>query len=95
MPTYFGPTNIPPLEAFLLGCPVLYSDLPLLREQVLDAALLLDLSNPESLAEKIMTLLQDSELQKKLSKKGKAIIAECNEQDFWLILKKMTCLTMI
>lgn len=34
MPTYFGPTNIPPMEAFSLGCPVCYSDLPGLRDQV-------------------------------------------------------------
>ena len=24
MPTYFGPTNIPPLEAFKLGIPTIY-----------------------------------------------------------------------
>ena len=43
MPTYFGPTNIPPIEAFILGVPVLYSDLPELTDQVRGAALLLDL----------------------------------------------------
>ena len=31
MPT-FGPTNIPPLEAFELGTPVLYPDLKGLRK---------------------------------------------------------------
>ena len=49
MPTYFGPTNIPPLEAFKLNVPVLYSNLPGLREQVGKAALLLDLNEPKSL----------------------------------------------
>ncbi|MDR2780746.1 MAG: glycosyltransferase family 4 protein [Synergistaceae bacterium] len=62
MPTYFGPTNIPPLEAFYWGCPVCYSDLPGLREQVGDAAFLMDLSNPGSLAETIETLLQNGEI---------------------------------
>ena len=47
MPTYFGPTNIPPLEAFKLNVPVLYSDLPGLRDQVNDAALLLNLNDPK------------------------------------------------
>ena len=47
MPSYFGPTNIPPLEAFNLGVPVLYSDLPGLKDQVGDAALLLDLNKPK------------------------------------------------
>ena len=40
MPTYFGPTNLPPLEAFQTGTPVLYSDLPGMREQVGDAAIM-------------------------------------------------------
>lgn len=63
MPTYFGPTNIPPLEAFQIGVPVIYSDLPGLREQVGDAALLCDLNNPTSLAE-ILIKLKNSEIQK-------------------------------
>ena len=54
MPTYFGPTNIPPLEAFALGVPVLYSDLPGLKDQVGDSALLLDLNNPESMAQHML-----------------------------------------
>ena len=45
MPTYFGPTNIPPLEAFKINVPVLYSDLPGLRDQVGKAAMLIDLKN--------------------------------------------------
>ena len=47
MPTYFGPTNIPPLEAFKLNVPVIYSDLPGLRDQVKGAALLVDLNDPK------------------------------------------------
>ena len=53
MPTYFGPTNIPPLEAFKLNVPVIYSDLPGLRDQVNDAALLLNLNDPKSLVENL------------------------------------------
>jgi glycosyltransferase involved in cell wall biosynthesis len=45
MPTYFGPTNIPPLEAFKYETPVCYSDLKGLRNQVKNAAFLLDLKN--------------------------------------------------
>ena len=43
MPAYYGPTNLPPLEAVTLGCPVIYSDLPGCREQMGDAALYCDL----------------------------------------------------
>ena len=71
MPTYFGPTNIPPLEAFALGVPVLYSDLPGLKDQVGDSALLLDLNNPESMANHIVNLLSSENLRKKLIDLGK------------------------
>ncbi|WP_416695887.1 glycosyltransferase family 4 protein [Candidatus Pseudothioglobus sp. Uisw_050_01] len=71
MPTYFGPTNIPPLEAFTLGVPVLYSDLDGLREQVEGAALLLDLNNPDSMAVHINKLIHDKEFKKNLVIAGK------------------------
>ena len=71
MPSYFGPTNIPPLEAFSLGVPVLYSDLPGLREQVKGAALMLDLNNPESMAINLKKLMSDEVLRKDLITAGK------------------------
>ena len=71
MPTFFGPTNIPPLEAFALGVPVLYSDLPGLKEQVGEAALLLNLDNPDSMATHLLSLLNDKNLRKNLIDLGK------------------------
>ena len=71
MPTYFGPTNMPPLEAFKLNVPVLYSDLPGLRDQVNDAALLLNLKDPKSLVINIKKLLNSDELRNFLITKGK------------------------
>lgn len=38
MPTYFGPSNIPTLEAFSYGCPAIISDLPGVAEQTGTAA---------------------------------------------------------
>jgi glycosyltransferase involved in cell wall biosynthesis len=70
MPTFFGPTNIPPLEAFDLGVPVLYSDLKGLRDQVVDAALLMDLKNPESMAFTLNNLINDNNLRETIIKKG-------------------------
>jgi glycosyltransferase involved in cell wall biosynthesis len=70
MPTYFGPTNIPPIEAFALGVPVLYSDLPELRDQVRGAALLLDLKNPESLSDHLHELIDNPNLREKLIQSG-------------------------
>ena len=71
MPTYFGPTNMPPLEAFKLNVPVLYSDLPGLRDQVNDAALLLNLNDPKSLVINLKKLLSSNELRNILIAKGK------------------------
>lgn len=70
MPTFLGPTNIPPLEAFKLGVPVLYSDLPGLKDQVKEAALLLDLKDPDTMAKHIKNLLNDEELKNQLIKRG-------------------------
>lgn len=69
MPSYFGPTNIPPLEAFAIGTPVFYSDLDGLREQVGDAAVLCDLNNPEDLANKLI-MMSDTSKRIEMIEKG-------------------------
>jgi len=81
MPTYFGPTNIPPLEAFSIGVPVIYSDLKGLKEQVGDAALLCDLSDPNSLATHLKNLLESEKLRINLIEKGKQKLKELSRYD--------------
>ena len=71
MPSYFGPTNIPPLEAFAIGTPVIYSDLDGLRGQVGNAALLCDLKNPNNLAEHLKSILESENLRNDLIIKGR------------------------
>ena len=56
MPTYFGPTNIPPMEAAALGVPVCYSDFPSFREQMGAGATYVDLERPETLADALHRL---------------------------------------
>ena len=89
MPTYFGPTNIPPLEAFSIGVPVIYSDLPDLREQVDDAALLCDLNKPESLPNNIKSLLQSDNLSSSLIKKGQHRLKELQQIDITKVAEKI------
>lgn len=89
MPTYFGPTNIPPLEAFYLECPVLYSDLPGLRDQVAGAALLVDLTNPASMAENIMRIIAEPDEMKILVANGRKKVESWQEEDYWLVLKRI------
>ncbi len=81
MPTYFGPTNIPPLEAFAIGTPVIYSDLKGLREQVGDAALLCDLNDPGSLAKQLKDLLESGNLRIDLIEKGKQRLKQLSKND--------------
>lgn len=87
MPTYFGPTNIPPLEAFKLECPVLYPDLPGLREQVKDSALLMDLADPESLARNLIKVIEKDKEIGNLVKNGKRKIEDLREEDYWLVFQ--------
>ena len=89
MPTYFGPVNLPPLEAFQLGVPVIYSDLPGLREQVGDAALLMDLSNPQSLVNQFLSLLHHPELRKNLIEKGRHQLSRHSDDERWTILESI------
>lgn len=79
MPSYFGPTNIPPLEAFSIGTPVIYSDLDGLRDQVADAALLCNLKEPNSLANHLLTLFQTTQLRNDLILKGHNRIKELSQ----------------
>jgi len=67
MPTYFGPTNLPPLEAWTTGTPVVYPEA--FKSQVGDAALLFDYDRPDSLAEAILKL-EDAELRLRLKLSG-------------------------
>ena len=58
MPTYFGPTNIPPLEARALGCRVIYSDEPGFREFCGDDTFYCNLSSPESLVDCVLKAME-------------------------------------
>ena len=71
--SFFGPDNIPPLEAFALGCPVIASRVSGAEEQLGDAALLFDPADPEELASAILTISQDRELRARMVQKGAEI----------------------
>lgn len=72
MPTFFGPTNIPQLEAFALGCPVATSRIYGIPEQVGDAALLFDPSSAEQIHGALLRLWTDDELCADLARRGTA-----------------------
>jgi glycosyltransferase involved in cell wall biosynthesis len=82
MPTYFGPTNIPPLEAFAVGCPVAISGIYGMPDQVGDAALLFDPASVEDIARCIKRLWTDDDLCATLASRGRKRAAEWGQHQF-------------
>ena len=80
--TFFGPDNLPPLEAFALGCPVIASNVSGAEEQLGDAALLVDPKSPEQIADAIFTLYNSHELRKTLIERGLKRAQLWTGQDF-------------
>jgi len=82
MPTYLGPTNIPPLEALSYGVPICYSDKQSFREQLRDAAFYMDLDKPSSLSGYIKQIL-DGEIDLiKIEESRDSILNDWNEDKF-------------
>ena len=82
MPTFFGPTNIPVLEAWQCNCPVITSNIRGIREQVGDAAFLVDPESAESIADAISGLWTDTSLRRSLVDKGRRRLALNTEEEF-------------
>jgi glycosyltransferase involved in cell wall biosynthesis len=82
MPTFFGPSNLPNIEAWTVGCPLITSDIRGLREQVGDAGLLADPRDPEAIAEAIWRVFSEPELRQELIERGKRQVARWGPADF-------------
>jgi glycosyltransferase involved in cell wall biosynthesis len=73
MPSYFGPTNIPPLEAWSVGTPVIYS--AQFKEQVGSAAICIDPDSADDLAA-AMAEIGRNEVRAQLLRHGEARLRE-------------------
>lgn len=82
MPTFFGPTNIPILEAWRMRRPVITSDIRGVRSQAGDAALLVDPRSPEDLAGAMQTLWDDRFVALRLVEAGRRRDASWTVSDF-------------
>jgi glycosyltransferase involved in cell wall biosynthesis len=82
MPTFFGPTNIPVVEAWSLGCPVITSDIRGVREQTGDAAVLVDPRSVTSIAEGIRRVVEDPAFSEEVSRRGHARLAAYTREDY-------------
>lgn len=77
MPTYFGPTNLPPLEAWKIGKPLIYS--AHLRAHVGDAAICVNPDDSVELAD-AMAVCLDSETSASLIRSGYRRLAQIELQ---------------
>ena len=71
MPSIYEGFGMPILEAMASGCPVIASDIPVLRETAGNAALFAKAGNVDDFSQNIQKLLYNSSLQQDLIKKGK------------------------
>jgi glycosyltransferase involved in cell wall biosynthesis len=73
MPTYFGPTNLPPLEAWMIGKPLIYS--VQCEGQAGNAAILIDPDNAKDLASAMKACL-NQQLCEDMAIKGQVRLQE-------------------
>jgi alpha-1,3-rhamnosyl/mannosyltransferase len=71
MPSIYEGFGIPILEAMSSNCPVIASDIPVLRETAGNAALFAKVGDSDSFSQNIQKILLDKSLQKELIQKGK------------------------
>ena len=89
MPTFLGPTNIPPIEAILLNCPPIVSKKYAMPEQFEDAAIYFDPNSSSQIADSIESLLTDKNLRNNLINNGIKIKEKFSQQRFESDLKNI------
>lgn len=82
MPTFFGPTNIPPLEAMALGCPAAVSKIYGMPEQLGNAALYFNPKSVNQMAVVLKTLWEDDDLCLELARRGLRQASQWTQQKF-------------
>lgn len=81
-PSVFGPDNLPPIEAFAIGCPVIAANVAGAGEQLGDAALLIDPLHEEEIAHAVMRLHEEPELRLVLIKNGKERVKQLTPHNY-------------
>lgn len=89
MPSYFGPTNIPPIEAMALGCPVAVSNKYAMPEQVGNAGLLFNPDEPGEIAECIRKMWMDEGIRQRMIHAGYRKMGRWTKKEFRERLEKI------
>ena len=69
-PSFYEGFGLPPLEAMSCGCPVVASNIPVLKEVYDDSILYFDPYNIDSIKDTITKVLYDKKLRKIMIEKG-------------------------
>ncbi|MEK7575025.1 MAG: glycosyltransferase family 1 protein [Patescibacteria group bacterium] len=88
MPAHAGWTFLPIVEAWAMGCPIIYSRTPCSIEQGGDSAIYVDPYRPDDIALKIEQLWENPELRNRLVQNGKKRLAAWTQLDFNKTVKK-------
>lgn len=80
--SWCGPENLPPLEAFALGCPVIATRIPGAEEQLADAALFCEPGNPQSISQAIAKVHSDTTFRRSLIEAGRVRAKRFSSADY-------------
>ena len=80
--SFCGPENLPPLEAFALGCPVAAAEVPGSKEQLKSAAVFFNPTDSEDIANVIQRLHSDTALKAELMARGFTRAKSWTAQEF-------------
>jgi glycosyltransferase involved in cell wall biosynthesis len=86
-----GPTNIPPMEAMLCGCPLICSNAYAMPDQTGNAAILFDPLDVSGLATAIERIWTNESLRSELILNGLDKIKEYNQNNFNTNLENLIC----
>jgi len=75
VPTFNAPLNLPVIDAFCVGVPVITSDLRGIREHVEDAALRVDPTREEEIARAMKRVWSEEALRRELAERGRRKLA--------------------
>ncbi len=81
--------GLPVVEAMACGCPVLASDIEVMREIGGNAAIYFDPKNPRQLSEKLVQILKDKQLQVEMQKNGLLQGRKYNQKIFQQKMKEV------
>lgn len=80
--SFGGPENLPPLEAFAIGCPVIAADVPGAREQLEECAFFVNPAKPGDIALACKRVIGEPDLRARLIASGKTRAARWTGQSF-------------